>query len=73
MNSQELQVKTAKEIAKEGILLLKEKKVRNHKLRNSAQIHTGNAERKEYQAYRNFLPSKIACMIYDLTGSENYE
>lgn len=73
MNSEGLQVRTAKEIAKEGILLLKEEKVRNHKLRNSAQIHTGDVERKECQAYRNFLPSKIACMIYNLTGSENYE
>lgn len=73
MNSQVLQIKTAKEIAKEGSLLLKEKKVRNHKLRNSAPIHKGHGERKEYQVYRKFLPSKIACMVYDLTGSENYE
>lgn len=64
---------TAKEIAKNGIELINRGKVRNHKLGNSAPIHTGEAEKKEYQTYRDFLPSKNCCMVYALTGSDCYE
>ena len=73
MNNQELRIETAKEIAEKGILLLSENKVRNHKLGNSARIHTGQDEKEEYYIYRDFFPTKIACMIYNLTGSENNE
>lgn len=73
MDNQELRIETAKEIAEEGILLLSENKVRNHKLGNSARIHTGQDEKEEYYIYRNFLPTKMACIIYNLIGSDNNE
>ncbi len=65
--------RSASEIADIGISLIKSGKVRNHKLGNSSRIHTGEVEKKEYQTYRDFLPSKNCCMVYDLTGSECYE
>lgn len=64
---------SASEIAKNGIALINSGKIRNHKLGNSAPIHTGEAEKKEYQIYRDFLPSKNCCMVYELTGSDCYE
>ena len=64
---------SANEIAKNGIALISSGKVRNHKLGNSARIHTGAAEIKEYQTYRDFLPSKNCCMVYELTGSDCYD
>ena len=67
------QVITADEIAKNGILLVKNGKVRNHKLGNSSRIHTGAVEDNECRIYRDFLPSKNCCMVYELTGSDYYE
>ena len=53
--------------------LIESGKVRNHKLGNSSRIHTGEVEKKEYQNYRDFLPGKNCCMVYELTGSDRYE
>ena len=71
MKTSNAQVKQAKEIADIGIALVKSGKIRNHKLGNSSRIHTGEVEKKEYQTYRDFLPSKNCCMLYELTGSDN--
>lgn len=65
--------RSAKEIAKNGMLLITSGNIRNHKLGNNARIHTGEIEKRECQIYRDFLPSKNCCMIYDLTGSDYYE
>lgn len=73
MNNRNLQVLTAEEIAKKGMLLVSSGKVRNHKLRNSSRIHTGEVEDKECRVYRDFLPSKNCCIVLELTGSEYYE
>ena len=73
MDTLKVQGSSANEIAKNGIALIKDGKVRNHKLGNSAQIHTGEVEKREYQIYRDFLPSKNCCMVYELTGSDYYE
>lgn len=63
----------AAEIALRGMALIESGKVRNHKLGNSSRIHTGEVEKKEYQNYRDFLPGKNCCMVYELTGSDRYE
>lgn len=63
----------ASEIARRGMSLISDGKVRNHKLGNSSRIHSGVVEKIEYQTYRDFLPSKNCCMIYELRGSDNYE
>ena len=64
---------TGKEIAKNGMRLVNEGKVRDHKLGNSSRIHNGEVEKREFQVYRQFLPSKNGCMIWELTGSDNNE
>lgn len=63
----------ASDIAQRGMSLINDGKIRNHKLGNSSRIHTGAVEKKEYQTYRDFLPSKNCCMVYELTGSDDYE
>lgn len=73
METSKMQVRLASEIANTGISLIKSGKVRNHKLGNSAREHTGEVEKREYQTYRDFLPSKNCCMVYELTGSDNNE
>ncbi len=73
METLKAQRNSASEIAKNGIALISSGKVRNHKLGNSARIHTGEAEKREYQIYRDFLPSKNCSMVYELTGSDCYE
>lgn len=64
---------SAEVIARNGMGMVADGRVRNHKLGNSAQIHTGEIETRERQIYRDFLPSKNCCMVYDLTGSDFYE
>lgn len=73
MDTLKVQGNVASEIAKNGMALIKNGKIRNHKLGNSARIYTGEAEKREYQVYRDFLPSKNCCMVYELTGSDCYE
>ena len=73
MDTLKVQGTPASEIAKKGVALIESGKVRNHKLGNSARVHTGEAEKREYQIYRDFLPSKNCCMVYELTGSDDYE
>jgi len=63
----------ADEIAQNGIRLIESGKVRDHKLGNSARVHTGEVERAEYQTYRDFLPSKNCRIVCELTGSGYYE
>lgn len=60
-------------IAKIGMELIVNGAVRNHKLGNSAQIHTGTLELEEFHTYRDFLPSKNCCMVMELTGSDCHE
>lgn len=67
----EMQTRSAAEIAKTGMRLINSGKIRDHKLGNSARIHTGEVEKKEYQNYRDFLPGKNCCILYELTGSDN--
>lgn len=66
-------VQTAKEIAERGIQMIVDGEVRNHKLGNSARVHTGEVEEKESQLFRDFLPSKNCRIAYELTGSDCYE
>lgn len=70
MDTPKMQESSASEIAKHGVELINSGKIRNHKLGNSARIHTGETEKREYQIYRDFLPSKNFCMVYELTGSD---
>ena len=73
MNTSKIKSANAREIAQNGIRLIHAGKIRNHKLGNNSRIHTGAVEKREYQTYRDFLPSKNCCMIYELTGSDHYE
>ena len=73
MRNQERRKETAKDIAREGMRLINCGKVRNHKLRNSSRVHTGEVEKMECDMFRDFLPSKNGCMVYGLTGSNIYD
>lgn len=73
MKNQNLKTITADEIAKNGMLLVNSGKIRNHKLGNSSRVHTGEVEDKERRVYRDFLPSKNCCIVFELTGSDYYE
>ena len=73
MDTNKMQTELASEIAQNGMRLINSGKIRNHKLGNSSRIHTGEAEKREAQIYRDFLPSKNCSMVYELTGSDCYE
>lgn len=68
MNNQNTQEITADMIAKEGMLMIKSGRIRNHKLGNTSRIHSGEMEDAEVRIYRDFLPSKNCCIIMELTG-----
>lgn len=60
----------ADQIAQRTMRLIIDGKVRNHKLGNSARIHTGEVERAERQTYRDFLTSKNCRIVCELIGHE---
>lgn len=61
------------EIAQNGMIMIKSGKIRNHKLGDSSRIYTAEIEKAEYQNYRDFLPGKNGCMVYELMGRGYYE
>ena len=60
----------AAEIARKGMNMILEGKVRNHKLQNSASIHTGTKERKEANTFINFLSTKNSSFVYEIRGCD---
>lgn len=63
-------LQSADQITQSVMCLINGGKVRNHKLGNSARVHTGEIERAERQTYREFLPSKNCRIVCELTGRE---
>ena len=55
-----------------AIQRMRDGRIRNHKLGNSAREHTGEPELLEYQRFRDFLPSLNGCMVFNLIGNDNY-
>lgn len=53
--------------------LIAQKKVRNHKLRNSAPVHTGEIEKRECKEFCEFLQTKNSDFVYNLRGSDKAE
>lgn len=58
--------KTAREIAENGMYLIDSGRIREHKLKETARIHTGEMEQKEQQEYRDFLRGKNGCMVDEM-------
>ena len=58
----------ATEIARNGMNLILEGKVRNHKLKDSASIHTVTMERREANTFINFLSAKTSSFVYEIKG-----
>ena len=65
MKTTKKQVISAKEIAREGILLVTRGQVRNHKLGNSARIHTGEVEKKNVRTPEISCRGKTAVWCMD--------
>lgn len=63
--------KEIEESAKESMRQIKSGAVRNHKLKNSAQIHTGEIEENECSMFCDFLDTRNFFLINDLRGNEN--
>jgi hypothetical protein len=61
----------AERIATEAMEQIHMGKIRNHKLRNKAAIHSGEIESKECNEFCNFLPSKNCDFVMSLRGSDN--
>ena len=58
----------ATEIARNGMNLILEGKIRNHKLKDSASIHTGTMERREANTFIKFLSTKTSSFVYEIKG-----
>ncbi len=66
-------MESAKVIAEKGMEYIRTGKVRDHKLGNSARVHSGAAENREYHIFRRFLPTKNNYIVTNLTGTNWYE
>ena len=63
--------KETEDFANESMRQIKSGAVRNHKLKNSARIHTGEMEEVECDTFCNFLMSKNYFLVDELRGCEN--
>lgn len=59
-------MRTAKEITAHSMSMLRSGKVRNHKLNNTSSDHGAEATLRERQLYRDFLPSKLSRILYEM-------
>lgn len=62
---------TGKQASQEALEFIREGKIRNHLLGNAAGEHSGETELIESQSFRDFLPTKNGCMVFDLVGCDN--
>lgn len=60
-----------REIAKRNLQLIQEKKIRNHKLGNSAPMHSGEIEELECERFCDFLKSRNCFYVETLRGTDN--
>ena len=63
--------KETEDFANESMRQIKSGAVRNHKLKNSARIHTGEMEEVECDAFCNSLMSKNYFLVDELRGCVN--
>lgn len=63
--------KETEDFADESMRQIRSGTVRNHKLKNSARIHTGEMEEVECDVFCNFLRSKNYFLVDELRGCEN--
>ena len=58
-------------VSEEFSRFVREGRIRNHLPGNTAGEHSGEVELLEAQRFEDFLPSKNAYMVFELTGCEN--
>ncbi len=71
MEKQKIYPKNIEEIGKKGIQMIKSGAIRNHKLGNNAQIHSGELEEKESLLFNDFLVTRNCEIVINLRGKEN--
>ena len=71
MGKNEYYFSDVEERAKKHVELIKNGKVRNHKLGNTSRRHTGEIEEKECTVYCDFLRTKTYDFINNLRGCDN--
>ena len=62
---------TSEQVSEEAVAFIRDGKIRNHLLGNTAGKHSGEVELLEGQRFADFLPSKNSFMVFGLTGSDN--
>lgn len=71
MNNYEQYTPEIIEMSEKNMQMIREGKIRNHKLRNTASLHYGEQEMVECYAFRDFLQTKNFSLVYELKGSDN--
>lgn len=62
-----------RQISKRMIRMIKEEKIRNHKLGNTSAIHHGDLEERELGTYIRFAYTRNFYNVMQLSGRMNYE
>lgn len=61
------------QISERLMQMMREGKIRNHKLANTSTIHHGDLEEQELEAYKRFLLTRNFYNTIQLCGKEDYE
>ena len=60
-----------REIAKKNLQMVQERKIRNHKLGNSATMYSDENEMQECEQFCSFLKSQNCFYVETLRGTDN--
>lgn len=71
--SNEFVTEGTREVSERMMQLIREGKIRNHKLGNTSAIHHGALEEKELGNFKNFLKTRNFYDIMLLLGQVKYE
>lgn len=66
-----MQAMTPDRVSEEAMGFVRDGRIRNHLLGNTAGEHSGEVELLESQVFADFLPTKTGCEVFELVGSDN--
>lgn len=62
-----------RQVSSKMMRMIREGKIRNHKMGNTAAVHHGDLEERELGNYLRFLSTRNCYDVIHLYGQDNYE
>lgn len=73
MATNEFVSEETKQISDRMLQMIKDGRIRNHKLSNTSMVHHGDLEEQELSNYKKFLSTRNCYNVLNLYGRNDYE